>query len=41
MFGFETWVMNPRVRRTLGEFHHRVARCLAGMKPRYDTMGLW
>ena len=34
LFDSETWVMNPRIGRTLGRFHHRVAHHLAGMKPK-------
>ena len=30
IFGAETWVVNPRIRRVLGGFHHQVARQIAG-----------
>ena len=41
LFGSETWMMTPRIRWTLRGFHHRVERCIAGMKPKHDTMGRW
>ena len=41
LFGSENWVMNPRIGRTLGGFHHRVAHHLAGMKPKRYTEGRW
>ena len=31
IFGADTWVVTPRIWRTLGSFHHRVAYRLAGM----------
>jgi len=31
----ETWVVTPRVLKVLEGFHHRVARRLSGMRPRY------
>ena len=33
LFGYKTWAITPRIRRTLGGLHHGLARCLAGMKP--------
>ena len=34
LFEPETWVMTPRIRRTLFRFHHRVAFCSAGIHPK-------
>ena len=41
LFGSETWVMNPIIRKTLGIFHHKVACGLVGMQPQRDMMGRW
>ena len=41
LFGLETWVMKPRIRRALGGFNHRVAQCLVGINPRRDVIGRW
>ena len=41
LFGEETWVMTPRIGKTLGGFHHRVAGRLEGIQPRQDTGGRW
>ena len=32
-FGAESWVMYPRIRRTLGGFHHRVDHWMGKMQP--------
>ena len=39
LFGSETWVMTPRIRRSLGGLHNRVYHFIAEMKPRRDTTG--
>ena len=39
LFGVETWVVIPRIGRTLGSFHHRVARRLVGIWTRRYMMG--
>ena len=41
LFGSETWVMTPRIERTLGEFHHRVSFHLVAMKPKRYMEGMW
>ena len=41
LFGSETWVMKPRIRRNLGGFHHRIYLCLVGMKPTRYMAGRW
>ena len=33
LFGEETWVMTPRMERSLSSFQHRVARRLTGTHP--------
>ena len=33
LFGLETWVVNPRIKRVLGGFHHRVAHRILGKMP--------
>ena len=38
---YETWLMTPNIGRTLGGIHHRVALCLAGMKQKYNTTGIF
>ena len=39
--GAETWVISPKIWRTLGRLHHRVARRLAKMHPSRDMPGRW
>ena len=34
LYGLETWVMTPCIKRFLGGFHHRVALRLTGRQPR-------
>ena len=34
MFGAETWVLTPRMERSLDRFHNRVARRITGRQPR-------
>ena len=41
LFGAETWVMYPKIGRTLGGFHHRVALCLEKMQLRRYMTGRW
>ena len=41
IFGAETWVIYPRIGKTLGGLHHRVSRRLAGMHPWWDMTGGW
>ena len=41
LFGSETWVMTPRIGKTLGGFRHRVARCLVETHTKRDTLGRW
>ena len=33
-YGLEKWVLNPRMKRVLGGFHHRVARRMTWRQPR-------
>ena len=37
----DTWVISPRIGKTLGGFHHMVTRQLVVMRPRWDTTGRW
>ena len=39
LFGSETWVVTLRIGRTLGGFHHRMARCLAAIHPKQNMVG--
>ena len=39
LFGSETWVVTPRIGRTLGGFHHRMAHRLAVMQPKQNMEG--
>ena len=41
LFGTETWVVSPRIGKTLGGFHHRVYHRLSVMSPRRGTTGMW
>ena len=41
MFRAETWLMPPRIGKTLGGFHHRVVRRMEKMQPRMDISGRW
>ena len=41
LFGTETWVVSPRIGKTLGGLHHRVALWLALMRPRWYMTGRW
>ena len=34
LYGLKTWLMSPRIGRTLGGFHHRVSRRMTRRKPR-------
>ena len=38
LYGSETWVLTPRMKRVLGGFHHRVACRLTGRKPWYGPV---
>ena len=33
-FGSETWIMIPRLEKSLEGFHHRAARWMTGMGPK-------
>ena len=37
----ETWVIFPRIGKTLGGFHHRVVRILTGRHPKRRLYGTW
>ena len=41
LYGTETWVMTPRIRRVLGVFHHRLYCRMIGRQPRRGTDGVW
>ena len=41
LLGAETWVMTPRIQRTLGSFHHRVSYQMAVIWPRREMMVRW
>ena len=41
LFGLDTWVVTPRIGRTLGRSHHRLARRLEVMQPIQDMDGRW
>ena len=41
LFCADTWVMSLRIYKTLGGFHHRMARQLEGMRLKRDTTGRW
>ena len=39
LFGSETWMVTPRIGRTLGGFHHRMAHFMAVMQPKKNMEG--
>ena len=39
LFGSETCMVTPRIRRNLGGFHHRVACCILWMNQWHNTTG--
>ena len=41
MYGSETYVLTPRMKRVLGRFHHRVALRLKGKQLRKGRGGVW
>ena len=41
LYGSETRVMTLRIKRVLGEFHHRVSRKLTGRQPHRGWNGVW
>ena len=41
LFGTDKYVLNPLIGRTLGGFHHRVYRCLSGMKLQRREQEIW
>ena len=41
LYGFETWMMNPRIGKILGGFHPRVALRLTGRRPRQGRDSVW
>ena len=41
LFSAEIWFMSPRIGKTLGGFHHRVACRMTGMRLSRDTAGRW
>ena len=41
LFGAETWVLNPRMKRALSSFQHRFTQRLTGMQSRRRGDGSW
>ena len=41
LFGSKTWVLTPRLDKSLEGFHHRVARQMAGMVTKRQRDGTW
>ena len=39
LFGSDTWVVTPRIGRTLGGLHHRMSHCLVVMDPKQNIVG--
>ena len=39
LFGLKTWLISPRIGRTIGRFHYRVDLRLAGIQPMRDMSG--
>ena len=41
LFGAETWVLNPRMERSLSSFQHRVKKHITGRQLRIRGVGSW
>ena len=41
LFGSKTWVLTPRLEKTLEGFHHRAERQMAGMGLKCQRYGTW
>ena len=41
LFGFDTWVMSPRIGRRMGEFNHLVIHRLMVWQPIFLVYGIW
>ena len=41
LYGSETWVMRPHIKRVLGVFHHRLDRRLTGRQPQKGRDRVW
>ena len=41
LFGSEMWVMNPRLEKSLEDFHHRSVQRMTVMVPRRQRDGTW
>ena len=41
LFDSNTWVITPRLEKSLKVFHHRVTRQMAGMGPKRQRYGTW
>ena len=41
LFGAATWVLTPRLEKSLEGFHHRAVRRMVGMGPKPQRDGTW
>ena len=41
LFGFKTYVLNPRLEKSLKDFHHRAVWRMACMGPKYQLNCTW
>ena len=41
LFGYEKWVLNPQLEKSLEGFHHGAAQRMAGMIPKRQQDGTW
>ena len=41
LFGSETWVLNPRLEKSLEGFHHRASLRMSGMDLKLHQDGMW
>ena len=41
LFGYETWVLTPRLEKPFEDFHHRAVHRMAGMVPKCQRDGTW
>ena len=41
LFGSKTWVLTPRLEKSLKVFHHRLVRGMMGMVPKRQRHGIW
>ena len=41
LFGYDTWVLIPRLEKALEGFHHKATQRMVGMTPKRQRYGTW